>query len=187
MDTVDRLSRDIDRAVKAKGHIGAIDIIVDRLRKMDDIQPFLPQQIRSLLRTISAEDYKTVQTELVIILLHCLYFIEAFFIRLTHQLERLPGRSEDRTALRQNTGKITGGQKPVITIDQTFVAIHKAVYLQLREVCGKTLYHAAHRRIERLTVSAARQKSYSLHSSSHPSFFMMKVLVGRYISPTGAK
>ena len=40
VDAVDRVGSDIYCTLESKSHICAIDIIIDRLRKMDDVETF---------------------------------------------------------------------------------------------------------------------------------------------------
>ena len=103
MDTVDRIGRNIHCTVKSKCHVSSVNIIVDRLRQVDDIQPFLTQQIGRLLRAVSAKNDQTVQSELVIVLLHRLDLIQPPLIRFAHELERLSGGTENCTTLCENT------------------------------------------------------------------------------------
>ena len=74
---------------------------------MDDIQSFFSQKVGCLLCAVAAQDDQAVQTQLVIGLLHGLNFVKTFFIRNTHELEGLPGSTQDRAALCQDTGKIS--------------------------------------------------------------------------------
>ena len=54
MDPVDRIGCNIHGALKAKRHIRSPQIIVDRLRERDHIQPLLPEQVCCLMCTVSA-------------------------------------------------------------------------------------------------------------------------------------
>ena len=89
MDAIDCLACNVDRALETKGDIRSVYIIVDRLRKMNDIQAFLAQQVCSLLCSVAPKDHDAIQIQLIIILLHRFYLIQTVFIRYTHQLERL--------------------------------------------------------------------------------------------------
>ena len=56
---------------------------------MQDIQPFLPEKVRGFLRPVSAENDETVQTKLIIVLLHRLHLVDPLLARLADRLERL--------------------------------------------------------------------------------------------------
>ena len=89
MDPVDRIRSDINRTLEAECHICSPQIIVDRLRKSDHIEPFFAEHIRSLVCSVSSQYHKAVQVQLVICMLHRLNLVKAILIRNAHQLERL--------------------------------------------------------------------------------------------------
>ena len=91
VNTVNCLCSNIHRTVKSKGHIRSIYIVVNGLRKMNDIQSFLTKQVCCFLCTVATENHQTVQTQLVVILLHGLYLVQSVLIRYTHQLKWLSG------------------------------------------------------------------------------------------------
>ena len=131
MDAVDCICSNIHCALETKRHISSEDIIVDGLRKMDDVQPFFTEKVCSLLCTISTKDHEAVQTQFVIRLLHGFHLIETFFVRYTHQFKRLTGCTEDRASTGQDTGKIPRTQHPVFAIDQSFISIIKTINLKV--------------------------------------------------------
>ena len=67
----------------------------------------------------------------MISMLHCRHFIQSVCVRLAHQLERLSRRAEDRTALRQDPGKIFRREHLKIPVDQSFVSILKSKDLHI--------------------------------------------------------
>ena len=103
MDTVNRIRRYIDRTLEAEGHISTPEVIVYRLRECHNIEPLLPQKIRRLVCSVSAEHHKTIKIKRLIILLHRLYLIKSIPIRYTHKLKRLSGASYYRAALCKNS------------------------------------------------------------------------------------
>ena len=103
MNAVDALGRDIHRALEAEGHVRSPDIIVNRLRHMEDVQTFFPQKVRRLLGSVSAQDHQAVQTQLVVGLLHGLHLVQPLLVRHPHHLERLTGASQNRAALCQDS------------------------------------------------------------------------------------
>ncbi len=157
MDTVDRVARNVDRTLETERYIRSVNIIIDRLRQVDNVETLLTQQICCFLRSVTAEDHETVQIQLVIILLHCLHLVQTVFVRNTHLLERLAGRSDDRSALCQNTGKICRCQQLIIAVDQSFVTIQKTIDLQLVRIFTESFYDSAHCRVQCLAVTAACQ------------------------------
>ena len=130
---------------------------------MNDIEAFFTKKVCGFLGSVSAEDNQAVEAEFVVSLLHGFHFVEAFFIRHTHQLERLTGCSDDRSALGKDTREIFGCQKAVFAIDQAFIAILKTVDLHLVESIGKSFDYASHGSVECLTVAAAGQESDSFY------------------------
>ena len=103
VNTVNGIRRNIYRTLETKGHICAINVIVNCFRKVDNVQSFFSQKIGCFLRSVTAEDYETVEAEFIISLLHCFHFIQSVLIRNTHQLERLSGSSEDCSPLCQDS------------------------------------------------------------------------------------
>lgn len=66
VDAVDCICSYIDRALEAKGHICAVDIIVDCLWQMNDIKSLFPEKIGCLLCAVSAQNNETVKTKLLV-------------------------------------------------------------------------------------------------------------------------
>ena len=114
MDAVNGICCDLQSALEAKGHICTPDIIINGLRKMDDIQAFLAEKIGGFLRSVSAEDHKTVKTELLVSLFHGLNLIQDVLIGLADRLERAAAGSQHRAAGRQNSGEILSGQTETV-------------------------------------------------------------------------
>ena len=117
MDAVNNSCRNVQCALETKGNICTINIIVDCLRQMNDIQPFLPKQICCFLCAISTKDHQTVKAQFMIGMLHCSHFIQPVLIRYTHIFKRLTGCSEYCSAFCQNSGKIFRCQQTIIPIN----------------------------------------------------------------------
>ena len=171
MDAVDAFRRNINGRLITEGQIRAIDIVIDCLGQMDDIQSLFPQKIRCFLCSVAAEDHKTVQAQLMVVLLHGLDLVKTVLIRNSHQFERLAGGADNSAALCQDTRKITGGQQTVIAVDQAFVAFFKAIDLDIRQGIEEPLDNTPHRGIQRLAVAAAGQHTYSFHKSPFDKIF----------------
>ena len=60
MNTVYGICGNVNRALETECHICSVNIIINGLRKMDDIQSLFPEQICSLLRTITTENNEAV-------------------------------------------------------------------------------------------------------------------------------
>ena len=160
MDLVNSSRCNIHRALETEGHIRAPEVIVDRLGKRDDIQAFLGETVSRLGGAVASEHDKAVQLQLVIVLFHCLDLIQAVLIRLVDGLKRNTACSEDRAAARKDAGEIRSGQHTELAVDQSFVAILKAIKLiGLLAVVLDHLDNAAHCSIECLAVTAACQKT----------------------------
>ncbi len=106
MDTVNRLRSNVYCTVETKGHLRPPQVIVNGFWKGNNVQPLFPQEVCCFLASVSSQNNQTFQLQLPVGVLHGLYFIQTIFIRHTHQLKRLPGRSQDRPPLGQDSGKI---------------------------------------------------------------------------------
>ena len=102
VDLVDGGRRDVDRALVTECEVRAPDIVVDRLRKVDDVEPFLAEEVRGLLGAVAAQDDQAVEAKLVVVLLHGFDLVESVHVRLAHELERLAGGPDDRAAASQD-------------------------------------------------------------------------------------
>ena len=103
MDVVDRCRGNIHRALEAECHVRSPEIIVDGLGQRNHVESFFLQQIRRLMRSISAQNHKAVQLQLVIILLHRLDLVQSVLIRIPHLLKRHSAAAQDRAAFGQDT------------------------------------------------------------------------------------
>ena len=155
MDLVDRGRRDVDRALVAEGEVRAPDIVVDRLRQVNDVQSLLAEQVGGLLGSVAAQDDQAVQAKLVVILLHRLDLVKPVRIRHAHELERLAGGPDDRAAAGQDAREVVGCEEPMMAVNKALVALFESVDFELTAVVGETLYNAAHRRVQSLAVAAA--------------------------------
>ena len=144
MDTVNGIGRNVNCTLETKGHICAINVIIDGLRKMNNIQPLLTKKIGCLLRTITSQDNQTIKAKLIIRLLHSLNFIQSIFIRNTHHLEWLSGSTQNSTSLSQYAGKIFRCKHTVLSIDQSLISIIKSINFQFIHTIGQSLNNASH-------------------------------------------
>ena len=166
MDAVDHVRRDINRALESERHIRSPQIIVDRLGQRHHIQPLFAQQVCRLVSPVSTQDHQTVKLQFVIILFHGLHLIQAILIRLSHQLKRRSGTSQDRSSLCQDTGKISAREHSEIAVDQSFITVQKSVDLYFLRSVHHCFHNATHSGIQSLTIAAAGQHTDSFHHCS---------------------
>ena len=186
MDAVNGIGCDLQRTLETKGHVCSPDIIINSLRKMDDIQAFLTEKIGCFLCSVSTENHKTVKAEFIVSLLHCLNLIQSLLIRNPHQFERLSGCSENGSALSQDSGKILGCEHTVFPVDQSLISIIKAINLKILNAVAQSLYNASHGRVQCLTVTTACQQADSFnHSVLHsvPSYVHILFVAVHYRNP----
>ena len=88
MNTINRIGRNVHCTLKTKGHISSPEVIINGFWQGNYIQSLFSQQISRLVRTVSAENYQTIQLKLIIILFHCLHFVETVLIRILYRLKR---------------------------------------------------------------------------------------------------
>ena len=176
MDTVNGICGNVYRTLETKGHVCAIDVIINSLWKMDNVQSFFSQKVCCLLCTISAKDHKAVQAEFIISLLHCFNLVQAILIRDTHQFEWLSGCSEDCAALCKDSGKIFGCEHTVFTIDQSFISIIKSINFQFIQIVTQSLYYSSHGSVKSLTVTATGKHTYSFNHDSILHFCVLRII-----------
>ena len=164
MNAVYGIRRNIYCTLKTECHICSVNIIVNGLWQRNNIQTFFTQQIRCLLSTIAAKNHKAVKLQIAISCLHRLNLVKAILTRHPHQLKGLSGRTQNRSALCQDTGKIIRFHQNIIIIHQASVALFKAKNLCIRICVVQCLRNASHCCIQSLTVAAACQHTYSHHS-----------------------
>ena len=163
MYAVDAVRRDVHSALESESHVRSPEIIIDRLRQRHNVQALFPQHIRRLMSSVAAQDHKTVQTKLIVILLHRLHLVQSVLVRLSHQFKRCSGASQDRASLCQNTGKVRPCKHSEVAVDQSLIPLQEAVNFHGFPAAGQTFYYASHRRIERLTVTATGKHTDSFH------------------------
>src|SRR5699024_3352301 len=93
-------------ALESESHLRSPEIIVNCLRKSNNIQSFFPKHIGCFVGSVSSKYHKAVQIQLVICMLNRFHLVQTVLVRNTHQLERLSGCSENRSASCENSGKI---------------------------------------------------------------------------------
>ena len=94
--------------MEAKGHVRSPNVIINRLGQGHYIQALFAQQVRGFVCAITTQNDEAVQIHALIIGLHGLDLIHLALCNDTHQLKRLAGGAQNRTAQCQNTRKIIG-------------------------------------------------------------------------------
>ena len=161
MDLVYGIRRNIHRTLEPEGHVRSPQVIVDRLRKRNNMQSLFPQHICRLMGAIPSKYHQTVKVQLMICMLHSLHLVKAILIRHPHHLERLSGCPKDRPSYGQYSREISGSQHLEIGINQSLIPLLKPVNLNIVPLGTDSLYDAAHSGIQSLTVSSACKHSYS--------------------------
>ena len=91
MNAVNNIGCYIHSALETESHISSPKVVIYGLWKSDNIETFSPETVCSLVCAVSAKYHKTVKVKLMISVLHALYFVISFFIRLVYCLKRHPG------------------------------------------------------------------------------------------------
>ena len=164
MNTINGIRCNIHCTLKTECHIRSVNIIVNSLWQRNNIQTFFAEQIRCLLSPIAAKNHKAVKLQIAISCLHRLNLVKAILTGHPHQLKGLSGRTQNRSTLCQDTGKIIRLHQNIVIIHQTSVALFKTKDLCIRIRVVQCLRNTTHRCIQSLTVAAACQHTYSHHS-----------------------
>ena len=127
VNVIDALGRNVQSAVETEGHIRSVEIVVDGLGKGDDIEAFLSQKVCSLGGAVAAAHDQAVELQFVVSLLHGLDLVQSVFIGIADGLERASAGSEHCTAAGQNALEITAVQNTEFAVDQSLIAVFKAV------------------------------------------------------------
>ena len=118
VQTVDRVDGDLDGRVETEGHLGARQIVVDRLRHADDADPAVGQLQRHAERVFPPDRDQGVDLEPRDRRLDLL--------RAPFDLERIGARrAENRSAPRQQTARALGGERESLSLDQSPVSVRE--------------------------------------------------------------
>ncbi len=97
--------------------------------------------------SVSAQNNKTVQTKLIVVLLHRFHLVQSVLIRLSHQFKGCSGTAQNGAALCQDSGEVCACKHSEITVDQSLIAFQKTIDLHWFPAAGQTFYYASHCRI----------------------------------------
>ena len=169
MDGVDDLRGNVHRRLEAEGQLRPPQVVVDGLGQRDDVHAVLAQQVRSLVRTVAAENDQAVKSGLFHRFQHFIQLcLLAVLLGALHLLERLTRGAEDGAAERQNVRKVVRLHLMVVSLDQAAVAVadtvqrHAFAHLVIQCLCD-----TPERRVQSLTVAAARKHSdFHIHRPS---------------------
>ena len=106
VNTVNGAGCNVNRTVKAEGHIRSPQVVVDGLGERYHVKPLLGKQVGGFVRAVATEDNKAVELVLFICVLHCLYLVKSVFVRGTHFFERLSRGAEYSSAEGQYARKV---------------------------------------------------------------------------------
>ena len=169
MDSVHHIGGDIHRAVKAEGHVGAENIVVNRLGQTNDMQPLFAEKVGGLVGAVAAQRHETVELHVFVILLHSRDLVDVVLLDDAHIAVGLAAGTENRAAQREQSREIVRLHHLIGAVDQTLVAVVDADKLHIHQIEGR-VSHAADGRVESGAVAAACQNSHSAfcHSKVPP-------------------
>ena len=124
MDAVNNIGCDIDGCMETEGDIGAINIVVDRLGKANDVEPFLAEQVCGFVGTVTAQAEQAIELSFLISLFHCGDFVHLVIPHNPHEFERGALGAQDCTAHGQNAGKFRLLHFAIVPMNQAVIAIH---------------------------------------------------------------
>ena len=129
VDAVDDVGGDVDRALEAKGHVGAPQVVVDRFGQADDVDAVLCQQVCGLVGTVAAQDDQAVELIFPVIFQHHVQLGLAAKFRhgQAHRFKRLAGGAQNGAAQGEDAGKIAGVHLADVPVDQSAVSVPDAV------------------------------------------------------------
>ena len=130
----------------------------------DDVQALLRQAVGGLGGAVAAQHEQAVELELVVGVDHRGNLLNAVLARDVEQLEGRAAGTQDGAAAGEDAGEVGGCHHAELAVDETAVAVLKAVDLHgLLALVYECLHDAAHGGIERLAVAAAREQADSKH------------------------
>ena len=144
VDAVDDLGGNVHGGVEAKGHVGAVNVVVNGLGQANNVQALLAQQVGGFVGAVAAQAKQTIQLGGAVVLLHGGYLVHLVFLDHTHLFKGGTLGAQDGAAHGQNAGKLVRAHFAVVAVDQAVVAVHDTYDLDL----------AAHAVVQRLGYTA---------------------------------
>ena len=160
MDGIDDFHGDVHGRLEAERHLRAPEVVVDGLRQRHNGNAVLRKQVCRLVRAVAAKDDQAVKAGTAAGIEHFLELCRLILFCLLHGLERLARRSEDRSAAREDIGKILRLHGVIVALDEAAVAVADAIDGHGGpEFLIQRLCHASQGRIQALAVAAGCQHS----------------------------
>ena len=188
VDAVNDLGCNVHGGMEAERDIGPVDIIVNGLGQADDVEALLAEEVSVFVGAVAAQAEQAVQLGFLVGLFHGGDFVHLVLPHHAHHLERRALGSEDRSADRQDAGKLTGVHIAVIAANQSVIAIHDADDLNLvPHALIEGLGHAADGCVQARAV-AARSEDTNTHFHNKPPRLTAepKFFVWYQFTPPGA-
>ena len=82
VDAVDDLGGNVHGGVEAKGHVGAVNVVVNGLGQANNVQALLAQQVGGFVGAVAAQAKQTIQLGGAVVLLHGGYLVHLVFLDL---------------------------------------------------------------------------------------------------------
>ena len=167
MEPVDCLGRDVQRGVEADGRVGVRDVVVDRLRQGDDVEPLLDQAQRVLVRAAAADADEGVE-------LVALVGGDDLRAEVPDAVRRLgavgfePAGAEERAAVGEDARKGALLERDGTVVDEALEAIAKADHFPAVGA-DRGLAHGTDRGVEPGAVAAGGEDADSLLRAFHRS------------------
>ena len=119
---VDRVPHDVHGGVEAERVVGALEVVVDRLRHPDDRHPHLVQLAGRRQRPVSAHGDEGVEAV-------ALEVVEELLPVFHHAQRVIAGRAEDRPSLGQDAGDREPGERLDVALDEPEKPVADAEHL----------------------------------------------------------
>ena len=98
VDAVDHIGGDVHSCMEAKGHIGAVDVVVNGLGQANDVQPLLGEQVGGLVGAVAAQTKQAVQLCVLVGLFHGGDLVDLVLFHYPHHLKRGAFGAQDGAA-----------------------------------------------------------------------------------------
>ncbi|MPM82448.1 hypothetical protein SDC9_129509 [bioreactor metagenome] len=173
MQPVDRVGGDAQRGGEAEAGLGVGDVVVDRLRQVDDVQPRLGQLQGVLGGAATADADQGGQLVPLVVLDDRRHHVDGFVA--DPELVRLVARgAEDRAAGGEDAGQGHRVERDVAVLDQAADAVAEADHLHA-VVPHSRLAEPADRRVQPRAVAPCGQHSDPVCLLAHPALLARTV------------
>ncbi len=166
VDAVDGLGGDVVGGMEAEGEIRSVDIVIDGLRKADDVQPLLAQQIRGFVGAVAAQGDQAVQLQILVGFLHRGDLVHVVALDFLHVAVGGAAGSENGPAQGQDAGELAAAHQGEIPLDQAAVTVMNSDDLRIEHLIGGA-DGSADGRVQAGAVAAAGQDADSFLCFDH--------------------